>query len=67
MSPTIMLKAIAGFLNVSPEEITENIEQFRHTAMNGVALLEQIDARLKRIEDKLDIPADELMKLEERQ
>lgn len=55
MNPSIMLKAVASFLNVTPEEITANFEQLRGTALNGVELLERIDARLSAIEQKLGI------------
>jgi signal transduction histidine kinase len=55
MSAPIMLKALASFLNVTPEEITANFEQLRGTALNGVELLERIDARLSAIEQKLGI------------
>lgn len=55
MNPGIMLKALASFLNVTPEEITANFEQIRATATHGVQLLETIDARLSRIEEKLGL------------
>jgi len=52
-----MLKAVASFLNVTPEEITQNFEQLRNTAVNGVQMLESIDARLCAIEHALGINA----------
>lgn len=55
MNPTLMLKAAASFLGITPEEITGNFEQMRGAALNGVDLLERIDARLSAIEQKLGI------------
>ena len=51
----MMLKMLADMAGVSPDEIMENVNQFRETALAGVALLQQIDGRLNRIEQKLGI------------
>jgi hypothetical protein len=51
----MMLKMLADMAGVSPEEIMQNVEQFRETALAGVQLLQQIDGRLARIEKALNI------------
>lgn len=51
----IMLKVLADFLKVTPDDITKQFEQMRDLASNGVNSLEQINARLARIERALNI------------
>jgi hypothetical protein len=51
----MMLKMIADMAGVSPDEIMQNVEQFRTTALEGVQLLQSIDARLAAIENHLGI------------
>jgi hypothetical protein len=51
----MMLKMLADMAGVSPDEIMQNVEQFRETALAGVQLLQQIDGRLARIERALNI------------
>lgn len=51
----MMLKMLADMAGVSPDEIMQNVEQFRETALAGVQLLQQIDGRLARIEKALNI------------
>lgn len=57
MSAPIMLKALASFLNITPEEIAANFEQIRGQVLSGVAAIERIDARLLRIEERLGLEA----------
>jgi hypothetical protein len=51
----MMLKMLADMAGVSPEEIMQNVEQFRETALAGIQLLQEQNERLSRIEQKLGI------------
>lgn len=49
----MMLKMLADMAGITPEEITASVEHFRTVAIEGVGLLERIEASLTRIETHL--------------
>lgn len=51
----LMLKMAADFLKITPEEIKENYERTIALVQKGIEALDDINSRLTRIEDKLEI------------
>lgn len=57
LSGKMLMKLLADMAGITPDEIADNIEQFRTTALAGIQLLADINNRLDRIENHLDIHA----------
>lgn len=55
----IMVKMMAELAGITPDEIAATIANLQNVALNGVDLLESIDARLTRIESHLSIETGE--------
>ncbi len=61
----MMLKMVADFLKVEPEEILQKIETVESSIREGVELLSSIDSRIKAIESHLGIEREENAEIEE--